>query len=289
MSSIRNNLVTVYITTYKRPKKLKKAILSVLKQDYKNIEIIVVDDDPLSINKTLINFLNNRYKKRIKYIKNKKNYGACFSRNIALKKANGKFITGLDDDDYFHENLISSFLIKWKNRNKKTIALCANQFSIKKNKILNQGRKRLICRNNISSLNVIGNQIFTKKKFLKKINGFNNKLEILQDYDCWLRLLNKFKNKFIEVSNKSIYFLDDNNVKSRISNNKISKISNSLDFMLRKSVINKNEYYAIKFPYDLKIKKKINLLELLNKFIIDKSIINFKHTLYHLNLYFFKK
>lgn len=287
--SISNILVTIYITTYKRPEKLKRAILSVIKQDYKNIEIIVVDDDPLSKNKTLINFLNNRYKTRVKYIKNKKNYGACFSRNLALKKAKGEFITGLDDDDYLHENLISSFLIKWKKRNKKTIALCANQITIKNNKILNKWRKSLICRNNISSLNVIGNQIFTKKKVLQKINGFNNKLEILQDYDCWLRLLNKFKNKYVEVSKKSIYFIDNSNIKKRISNNKISKISNSLNIMFAERVINKDEYYAIKFIYDLKLKKKINLLELFNKFIIDKSIINFKHTLYHLNLYFFKK
>ena len=286
--SISNILVTIYITTYKRPEKLKRAILSVIKQDYKNIEIIVVDDDPLSKNKTLINFLNNRYKSRVKYIKNKKNYGACFSRNLALKKAKGEFITGLDDDDYFHENLISSFLIKWKKRNKKTIALCANQITIKNNKILNKCRKSLICRNNISSLNVIGNQIFTKKKILQKINGFNNKLEILQDYDCWLRLLNKFKNKYVEVSKKSIYFIDNSNIKKRISNNKISKISNSLNIMFAERVINKDEYYAVKFIYDLKLKKKINLLELFNKFIIDKSIINFKHTLYHLNLYFLK-
>ena len=121
------------------------------------------------------------------------------------------------------------------------------------------------------------------------INGFNNKLEILQDYDCWLRLLNKFKNKFVEVSKKSIYFIDTSKNKKKISNNKISKISNSLDFMLKERVINKNEYYAIKFIYDLKLKKKIYLLELFNKFIIDKSIINFKHTLHHLILYFFKK
>ncbi len=40
-----NDLVSVIITTYKRSNKIEDAILSVLNQTYKNIEIIVVDDN----------------------------------------------------------------------------------------------------------------------------------------------------------------------------------------------------------------------------------------------------
>ena len=42
-----NELVTVIITTYKRPyKMLYRAIESVLNQSYKKIELIIVDDSP---------------------------------------------------------------------------------------------------------------------------------------------------------------------------------------------------------------------------------------------------
>ena len=40
-----NELVSIIIPTYKRNENLKKAIESILKQTYQNIEIIVVDDN----------------------------------------------------------------------------------------------------------------------------------------------------------------------------------------------------------------------------------------------------
>ena len=40
------------------------------------------------------------------FLENKKSLGACTSRNNCIKKANGKFITGLDDDDLFHPDRI---------------------------------------------------------------------------------------------------------------------------------------------------------------------------------------
>ena len=50
----KNNLVSVIISTYNRPQLLKRAINSVLKQTYKNIEIIVVDDNSSCNNKLII-------------------------------------------------------------------------------------------------------------------------------------------------------------------------------------------------------------------------------------------
>ena len=115
-------LVSVYIPTYNRLNLLKRAIESVRKQSYKNLEIIIVDDGSKDGTVEYLEAIS-KVDKRIIYFLKKKNTGACESRNIALKNASGYFITGLDDDDYFLENRIEKFVNFWISLNKKPVFL----------------------------------------------------------------------------------------------------------------------------------------------------------------------
>jgi len=70
-----DNKVSVIIPTYKRSEFLERAIESILNQTYKNIEIIVVDDnDPNSkYRESTARKMQKYYKdNRVRYIKNKK-------------------------------------------------------------------------------------------------------------------------------------------------------------------------------------------------------------------------
>lgn len=95
------DLVSVIIPTYKRGNMLENAIKSVLEQTYKNIEIIVVDDNS--------NFQDERMKtekilekyKNVILIENKNNLGGALTRNEGIAVAKGKYIAFLDDDDRF--------------------------------------------------------------------------------------------------------------------------------------------------------------------------------------------
>ena len=95
-------LVTVVIPTYKRPTMLKRAIESVLKQTYKNIEIIVVDDNNPNTperdqtSKVIEKFRSND---NIIYIMHRCNKNGSAARNTGWRAARGKYITFLDDDD----------------------------------------------------------------------------------------------------------------------------------------------------------------------------------------------
>ncbi len=89
--------VSVIITTYKRPDYLREAIDSVLKQSFKDFELIIINDDPEG--KEVEKILMLQRDPRIIYIKNKENLGGAKSLNIGLKRAKGEYVAILDDDD----------------------------------------------------------------------------------------------------------------------------------------------------------------------------------------------
>ena len=103
-------MVSVIITTYKRAEFLERAIDSVLNQSYKDIEIIVVDDNGLNSPYSI--YTQNVMKKyssndKIKYIQHKTNKNGAAARNTGIQASVGEYITFLDDDDFFLKNRIS--------------------------------------------------------------------------------------------------------------------------------------------------------------------------------------
>lgn len=100
-------LVSVVITTYNGLDTIERAVNSVINQTYKNIEIIVVDDNGIGSNtqiktEEIIRNLNDD----IVYIPHEKNLNGSAARNTGIKNANGKYVALLDDDDAFRYDKI---------------------------------------------------------------------------------------------------------------------------------------------------------------------------------------
>lgn len=95
-----NNLISVIIPSFNRKDLIDRAIESILKQNYKEFEILIIDDGSTD---GTYEYLNEKYinNKNIKIYKNEKNSGAGFSRKSGYKKSNGKYIIFMDDDDYY--------------------------------------------------------------------------------------------------------------------------------------------------------------------------------------------
>ena len=184
--------VSVYISTYNRQKKLERAINSVLNQDYKNIEIIVSDDNSSDSTKEFMKEIVARYDNII-YLRNEDNHGACVTRNKAISAAKGLFITGLDDDDEFSSDRISTFINNWNPEYSFLSSNFKEQFVSGKTRIYYKRRTNkefsythLLYDNNAS------NQIFTLTSRLRGIGGFDKRVKRLQDWDTWLRLGKKY-------------------------------------------------------------------------------------------------
>ncbi|MFX3617503.1 MAG: glycosyltransferase family 2 protein [Sporolactobacillus sp.] len=187
-------LVTAIITTYKRPINIvKRAVESVLSQTYPKIELIVVNDSPTE--KYLVNniaILLESYKRNIKYIVHKKNLGACAARNTGLKAAHGRFIAFLDDDDEWIPEKIED-QIKYMNDRVELVYCASYIISGDKTKIHYPRYPKKNIFRELLKCNYIGSTSFPllRTDCLKKLGGFDTNLESCQDYDMWLRVLEK--------------------------------------------------------------------------------------------------
>ncbi len=106
-SNLENPLVSIIILNYNAGKLLMNCVRSIMKSNYSNYEIIVVDNNS--------NDQSHKECKKefeqINLIENKENLGYCEGNNIGIRKATGKFITILNPDTIVNENWLE-FLIQ---------------------------------------------------------------------------------------------------------------------------------------------------------------------------------
>lgn len=102
-------LVSVLMTAYNREKFIAEAIESVLASDYKNFELMVVDD--CSVDHTLE--IAKRYEQkdqRIKVFQNTQNLTQFGNRNKAASLAKGKYIKYVDSDDLIYPHTLTTMV-----------------------------------------------------------------------------------------------------------------------------------------------------------------------------------
>lgn len=190
-------LVSIVIPTFARPDNLIRAIESVLNQTYKNIEIIVVDDNgkdsPNQIETE--NLLKDYIGKKISYIKHDINKNGSAARNTGLYNSNGYFVNFLDDDDVFSPLKIELQVNKLLEFSEFDACYC--------NSLL-QGKNRNIVTHNLKegdlTLDVLtGRAIFNtstilfRRKALLDINGWDESFQRHQDWELIIRFFRKYK------------------------------------------------------------------------------------------------
>lgn len=96
-------LVSVIITTYNRPRYLEITLKSVMEQNYKNIEVIVIDDGSLGDENRQI----CDHWPAVKYYKIKNTGSPIVPRNTGFSLSKGTYVAFLDDDDVWLSEKIS--------------------------------------------------------------------------------------------------------------------------------------------------------------------------------------
>ena len=182
-----NPIVSIVLPAYNAENYIEETINSLLKQSFKEIEIICVNDgskdDTLNILKKL-----QKQDERIKII-NKKNEGVWRARLDGIEKAQGQYISFVDSDDYVEENFIERLYNSVKV-NGSDISICGfKRIDEKTKKTLSQEmkyeEKRIIEKNKnfeevISINTALWNKLF-KASILKQIKDLKEPPRILED------------------------------------------------------------------------------------------------------------
>ncbi len=96
----RHNLISVIVPFYNSEEYLEEAVVSVIEQDYRELEIILVDDLSTDNSLQLAEDLRIR-DSRIRILRHTENRGVGPARNSGVEKASGEYLIFLDSDDYF--------------------------------------------------------------------------------------------------------------------------------------------------------------------------------------------
>lgn len=191
-------LVTIVTVTFNiinngREFFLRQCIESVHAQSYKNIEHIIIDG--ASTDGT-IDILND-YQKRnwIKYY-SESDFGRYDAMNKGVLRANGKFISFLNSDDYYHNLNGVSISINALEKSGAVFSFASVKLSDEKNKTT------IIQHPDISEVfyNIVPNHqtMFVKKDIMIKEGLYNSVYQCMADYDFTLKMcLKNYESIFI--------------------------------------------------------------------------------------------
>lgn len=217
---MKKNLVSIITPMYNSEKYIGITIESALNQTYKDWEMIIVDDCS-SDNSPKIVKEYAKNDERIKYIKTDSNKGVSNARNIALKMANGQFISFLDSDDIWDEDKLKK-QVDFMKKNNCTISFTAYELIDENNEKLNKiiNVPKTVDYNTLLKGNILGclTVMIDKSKldFEIKMSGVRH-----EDYVLWLSILKKGHiaygiNEVLAEYRKSITSLSGNKIKSAI-------------------------------------------------------------------------
>lgn len=189
-------VVSVIIPTYNRSNLLREAIESVLRQTYRDVEIIVVDDGSTDDTPVVVRSLSGP----IRYLF-QENRGRSAARNHGLEESRGRYILFLDSDDLLLPHALE--LLVTQLETKSAIgAVYSNCIycdlegrdlqPVEIEKPVAPSRGPLTILEQLALTNVIGaiHGTMVRREWLARLDSpcFDESLEVLEDADVWYRL-----------------------------------------------------------------------------------------------------
>ncbi len=190
-------LVSVVIPTYNRKDYLLEAIRSVLAGTFADYELIVVDDSSTDRTVEAVGGLD----RRIRYLF-QENRGVSAARNKGVSISRGKYVAFLDSDDLWKKEKLGAQV--GYLRSHPHLRIChTNETWIRNGERLNQGRRHARSAGDIFEkclpLCVISpSSILMERSLFDELGGFDETLEVCEDYDLWLRMTLRFEVGLVE-------------------------------------------------------------------------------------------
>ena len=118
-------MISIVLPSYNRAHILPKAVESILRQTYKDFELIIVDDGSSDNTCEVVKSFDDN---RIVYVR-QENAGACVARNNGIDHARGEYIAFQDSDDIWHQDKLEKQLKTLQEKNADIVFCRMNRMS----------------------------------------------------------------------------------------------------------------------------------------------------------------
>src|SRR3972149_1105346 len=232
-------MVSVIVPTYNRPDTLRRTLESIAAQTYKHIEAIVVNDAGEDVSGVIDTFHGRL---SIKYLVHHKNKGLAAVRNTAIKHATGQYIAYLDDDDIFHPHHIETAVKVLTTTNYKAVYTDAYRaYQTKKGDTYQVIKKDIpysidyvkgvFYKTNITPVLCV---VHDRTCFVEA-GIFDETLTVLEDWDLWIRMSEKYDFYHIREATCEFSWRDDGTSTTSSKQDNFAKIRELIYKKYRKS------------------------------------------------------
>lgn len=252
MSSSDYPLVSVILSAYNAEKYIYASIQSIIEQDYKNFELIIINDGSTDNTLSIINSFKDD---RIKVI-NRENKGLVYSLNEGISKSNGIYICRMDADDISLPYRISSQVKIFSNNSDidfifSDISLIDDDGNPVCDAWIGKNTNEVI--NRLEWLNTIYHpSVIFKKELINLYGYYKEKDDIYEDKDLWLRF---------KKNNINFFYLKKVLLKYRLCKTSIhSNYKNYWYTIANVCIVNRNRKIAYRYLPKLRFFYKLNII-----------------------------
>ena len=253
-------LVSVIMNCHNGEKYLRNSLESLFSQTYKNWELIFFDNYSQDKSKKILKSYKD---KRIKFFSTKRKLNLYHARNLAIKKAKGKYISFLDVDDLFEKDKLK-LQIDFLQKNNEFKIVYSNYIVLNENSKKKYIRFSKKLRSGFITQSLLNNYtlgiltILLEKKIIQK-KFFNKNYNIIGDFDCFLKL--SLKNKIAYMTKPlSVYRIHKNNYSTKNLKEYVVELEN----WIKKNVFTFKDFTFFRLRYYLlKLRIKLFLRSLL--------------------------
>ena len=195
-------IFSIIIPCYNCEDTIKRALDSILLQTFDNYEIILVDDGSIDSSAILIQeyFRNKKVKYKYFYQENK---GASYARHFAIENSTGEYLAFLDADDSWHKDKLK---IQYDYINKLNSKFISVRYTYNEFEDFNDIKiSRFVLKDFLFSNKTSTPCTVLSRKLYDYVNGFNLKQRYSEDYNLWLKVVDKEPLFMLEVPLVKLY------------------------------------------------------------------------------------
>lgn len=184
-----NPRVSIILPTYNGKKYIRESIDSILKQSFTDWELIVVDDCSTDGTAEILKEYASE-DKRISVVHNEINQKLPRSLNIGFSRARGKYLTWTSDDNRYLPDALK-VMVEYLDKNAEAMIVRSNYLFIDAQGCI-VGKSTKYSDHSMYAFNCFGACFLYKREIPAQIGGYNVDAFGVEDYDYWLRILEKF-------------------------------------------------------------------------------------------------